>query len=112
MAAGRSRPAGRGRSASRVSGVGVGTRKLVEQDGVDDLFEMAFGDGAMAVAVGDHLALLGHAQAAVDGSARLGEDGAVGRAAAAADRRRRGRGTTARSTPARRPASASSRWAW
>ena len=39
----------------------------------------------MAVAVGDHLALLGDAEPAVDGAARLGQDGAVGRPAAAAD---------------------------
>ncbi len=39
----------------------------------------------MAIAVGDDLALLGDADAAADGAGRLGQDGAVGRAAAASD---------------------------
>ena len=47
---------------------------------------MPLGDGRVAVAVGDHFALLGDAQAAVDGAGRLRQDGPVGRPAAAADR--------------------------
>jgi hypothetical protein len=44
------------------------------------------GPVGLEVVVADHLALLGQAQAAVHGVGRLGQDGAVGGAAAPADR--------------------------
>ncbi len=46
---------------------------------------MAFGDARGAIAIRHHFALLGEAEPAVNGVGRLGEDGAVGGAAAAAD---------------------------
>ena len=68
-----------------VGRVGVVVEARVE-DGVDDLFEVAFGDSGVAVAIGDHLALLRHAQSAADRPPRLGKDGTIGRAATPADR--------------------------
>ena len=60
-------------------------RKARQQHGVDQLLDVPLGDGVVAVAVGDHLALLGDADAPVDGAVRLGQDDAVGRPAAAPD---------------------------
>ena len=58
-----------------------------------DLLEVALGDRRVGVVGGDDLALLGELETAVDGARGLGEDRAVRRPAAAADRARRGRGT-------------------
>ena len=57
-------------------------RRAGDEHGVDDLLQVAGGDGRVAIAVGEALALLGDAEAAGDGTGRLGQDGAVGRAAA------------------------------
>ena len=62
-----------------------------QQHGVQDLFQMPRGDGRAAVTIGNHFALFGDADAAVHGPVRLRQDGLVGRPAAAANRRRRGR---------------------
>src|ERR1700722_17841187 len=63
----------------------VGAGATGAQHGVDDLLQVALGHAAGTVAIRHHLALLGEAQAAGDGVVRLGEDGVVGGAAAAAD---------------------------
>src|SRR6185436_10755187 len=64
----------------------AGTRAFrTQEDGIDDLLQVAVGDWGEAIAEGDHFALLGKADAAVKAAGGLGEDGLVGPAAAAAD---------------------------
>ena len=51
-----------------------------------DLFEVAMGQIGVGIARGNHLALLGQAETAIDTAGRLGADGMVGRATATRDR--------------------------
>jgi len=55
------------------------------EDGVYYLRQVAVGDAGVGVALGYDLALLGHLQAAGDAARRLGQNGAVGGAAAPLD---------------------------
>src|SRR5262245_27692360 len=64
---------------------GAFVRHAGTQHGVDDLAQMPFGNGWMAITIRDHLTLLGEPQTAGDGAARLCEDGTVRRAATATD---------------------------
>ena len=75
-------------AASKRSRVGaevvVDARRRLERGG-DEGLEVAPGRRRLGVLGGDHLALLGDAQLAVDRAGRLGQDRLVGRPAAAAD---------------------------